>query len=73
MKIPRGIVKDVLVQVDKFYFHVDFVMLDTQQFTTFSRHSSHLCPIALVVAYSFCRDIFSLFLLDFYHDIILQC
>ena len=30
MKIPRGIVKDVLVQVDRFYFHVDFVVLDTQ-------------------------------------------
>ena len=30
VKIPRGIVKDVLVQVDKFYFHVDFVVLDTQ-------------------------------------------
>ena len=29
-KIPRGIVKDVLVQVDKFYFPVDFVVLDTQ-------------------------------------------
>ena len=30
MKIPRGIVKDVLVQVDNFYFLVDFVVLDTQ-------------------------------------------
>ena len=30
MKIPRGIVKDVLVQVDRFYFPVDFVVLDTQ-------------------------------------------
>ena len=30
MKIPRGIVKDVLVQVEKFYFPVDFVVLDTQ-------------------------------------------
>ena len=30
VKIPREIVKDVLVQVDKFYFPVDFVMLDTQ-------------------------------------------
>ena len=29
VKIPRGIVKDVLVQVDKFYFPVDFVVLDT--------------------------------------------
>ena len=30
VKIPRGIVKDVLVQVDKFFFPVDFVVLDTQ-------------------------------------------
>ena len=30
VKIPRGIVNDVLVQVDKFYFPVDFVVLDTQ-------------------------------------------
>ncbi|XP_073261963.1 uncharacterized protein [Populus alba] len=29
IKIPRGIVEDVLVQVDKFYFLVDFVVLDT--------------------------------------------
>jgi hypothetical protein len=28
--IPRGIVEDVLVQVDKFYFPVDFIVLDTQ-------------------------------------------
>ena len=27
---PRGILEDVLVQVDKFYFLVDFVVLDTQ-------------------------------------------
>ena len=30
VKIPRGIVKNVLVQADKFYFPVDFVVLDTQ-------------------------------------------
>ena len=30
VKIPKGIVKDVLVQVDKFYFPMDFVVLDTQ-------------------------------------------
>ena len=30
VKNPRGIVKDVLVQVDKFCFLVDFVVLDTQ-------------------------------------------
>ena len=30
VKIPRGIVKDVSVQVDRFYFLVDFIVLDTQ-------------------------------------------
>jgi len=29
VKIPRGIVEDVLVQIDKFYFPVDFIVLDT--------------------------------------------
>ena len=29
MKIPRGMVEDVLVQVNKFYYPVDFVVLDT--------------------------------------------
>ncbi|RVW84180.1 hypothetical protein CK203_045280 [Vitis vinifera] len=29
VKIPRGVIEDVLVQVDKFYYPVDFVMLDT--------------------------------------------
>ena len=29
VKIPRGVMEDVLVQVDKFYYHVDFVVLDT--------------------------------------------
>jgi hypothetical protein len=31
--IPRGIVEDVLVQVDKFYFPVDFIVLDTKPIT----------------------------------------
>ena len=30
MKIPRGIVEDVLIMVDAFYFLVDFVVLDTE-------------------------------------------
>jgi hypothetical protein len=30
LKVPRGIVKDVLIKVDKFYFPVDFVVLDTK-------------------------------------------
>ena len=28
VKIPRGIIQDVLVQVDNFYYPVDFVVLD---------------------------------------------
>ncbi|XP_026399420.1 uncharacterized protein LOC113295288 [Papaver somniferum] len=30
VKIPRGIVEDVLIKVDKFYFHADLIVLDTQ-------------------------------------------
>ncbi|KAL5725417.1 hypothetical protein ACHQM5_008564 [Ranunculus cassubicifolius] len=30
IKVPRGVVEDVLVQVDKFYFPVDFIVLDTK-------------------------------------------
>ncbi|RVW89387.1 Retrovirus-related Pol polyprotein from transposon opus [Vitis vinifera] len=32
VKIPRGMIEDVLVQVDKFYYPVDFVVLDTDPF-----------------------------------------
>jgi len=28
--VPRGIVEDVLVQVDKFIYHMDFIVLDIQ-------------------------------------------
>ena len=30
VKIPKGTVEDILVQVDKFYYPVDFVVLDTE-------------------------------------------
>jgi hypothetical protein len=30
VKIPRGIVKDVLIKVDKFYFPIDFIVLDME-------------------------------------------
>ena len=30
IKIPKGVVEDVLIQVDKFYYHVDFIVLDTE-------------------------------------------
>ncbi|RVW30314.1 hypothetical protein CK203_053967 [Vitis vinifera] len=29
VKIPRGVIEDVLVQVDNFYYPVDFIVLDT--------------------------------------------
>jgi hypothetical protein len=34
VKVPRGIVEDVLVQVDKFIFPVDFIVLDTKPVET---------------------------------------
>ena len=30
VKIPRGVIEDVLIEVDKFIYPVDFVILDTQ-------------------------------------------
>jgi hypothetical protein len=30
VKVPRGIVEDVLIKVDKFYFPMDFIVLDTE-------------------------------------------
>ena len=38
MKIPKGIVEDVLVQIDKFYYPVDFVVLDTEPITNEPNH-----------------------------------
>jgi hypothetical protein len=31
MKRPRGIIKDVLIKVDKSYFPVDFIVIDTER------------------------------------------
>lgn len=41
--IPRWVVEDVLVQVDKFYFPVDFIILDTKPIS----QASTLIPIIL--------------------------
>ena len=38
VKIPKGIVEDVLVKVDKFYFPVDFVVLDTEPIANGPNH-----------------------------------
>ncbi|XP_042964714.1 uncharacterized protein LOC122298937 [Carya illinoinensis] len=40
---PRGVVEDVLVQVDKFYYPVDFVVLDVQ----LTPHSIFQTPVIL--------------------------
>ncbi|KAH9671201.1 hypothetical protein KPL70_017267 [Citrus sinensis] len=37
-KISRGIVEDVLIQVDKFYFPVDFIVIDTQPIQDSRKH-----------------------------------
>ena len=34
IKIPKGTVEDLLIQVDKFYYPVDFVVLDTKPAAT---------------------------------------
>ena len=38
MKIPKGIIEDVLVKVDKFYYPVDFVVLDTEPIASGPNH-----------------------------------
>ena len=38
MKIPKGIVEDVLVKIDKFYYPVDFVVLDTEPIANEPNH-----------------------------------
>ena len=43
VKIPKGIVDDVLVKVDNFYYPVDFVVLDTKPMA----ESPHQVPIIL--------------------------
>ncbi|RVW62646.1 hypothetical protein CK203_060747 [Vitis vinifera] len=43
VKIPRGVIEDVLVQVDKFYYPVDFVVLDTDS----SVNEENYVPIIL--------------------------
>ncbi|KAL6312926.1 hypothetical protein AAG906_030891 [Vitis piasezkii] len=43
IKIPRGMIEDVLVQVDKFYYLVDFIVLDTEPI---AREPNHV-PIIL--------------------------
>ena len=43
MKIPKGIVEDVLVKVDNLYYPVDFVVLNTEPMV----ESTHQVPVIL--------------------------
>ena len=43
IKRPRGMIEDVLVQIDKFYYLDDFLILDTQ----FVVHANSYIPIIL--------------------------
>ena len=38
IKIPKGTVEDVLIQVDKFYYPVDFIVLDTEPVAVGTNH-----------------------------------
>ena len=38
IKIPKGTIQDVLIQVDKFYYPVDFVVLDTEPVAVGANH-----------------------------------
>ena len=38
VKIPKGIVEDVLVKIDKFYYPVDFLVLDTEPIANEPNH-----------------------------------
>jgi hypothetical protein len=43
VKTPKGVVEDVLVQIDKFYYPVDFVILETESVV----HANSKIPIIL--------------------------
>ena len=38
IKIPKGVIEDVLIQVDKFYYPVDFFVLDTEPVAVGANH-----------------------------------
>ena len=41
IKTPKGTIEDVLIQVDKFYYLVDFVVLDTEPIAVGPNHVPH--------------------------------
>ena len=59
MKIPKGIVEDVLVKVDKFYYPVDFVVIDTEPIASRPNHVPIILGrpfLATVNAIIICRN-----------------
>ena len=38
MKRPRGIIEGVLIKVDKFYFPMDFIVIDTESVRNIKSH-----------------------------------
>jgi len=71
VKMPRGIVEDVLVQVDKFIYPVDFIVLDTQLVeacnstqavpkksgvTMITNKKNELIPIRTITGWHMCID-----------------
>ena len=40
IKIPRGMIEDILIQVDEFYYLVDFIILDTEPIARGPNHVS---------------------------------
>ncbi len=40
---PKGMVKDVLIKIENFYYHVDFIILDTEP----TLHPNNGIPIIL--------------------------
>ena len=45
IKVPRGVIEDVLIQVDTVYYPVDFIILDTQPIE--SESSKRHIPVIL--------------------------
>ena len=39
VKVPQGIIEDILVKVDKFFFPVDSIVLDTEPVQTSRKHA----------------------------------
>ena len=42
IKIPKGTIEDVLIQVDRFNYPVDFVVLDTEPVAVGTNHAHHI-------------------------------